>query len=108
MCKPPGRKSLTESDYVRLNGIKICNHVFFRDLETKHIAFGHIISQNWSTAFTFVNDKVHHPDNLYLTCNKCNSSLSDSFPDKDLKKEIEKTGTIGDWLRLYEKEIRDF
>ena len=86
---------------------EICNHIFFRELETRDIAFGHIISQNWSTAFTFVNDKVHHPDNLYLTCKKCNSSLSDSFPDKNLKKEIEKTGTIGDWLRLYEKQIRD-
>ena len=85
----------------------VCNHIFFRDLEFRDIAFGHIISQNWSTAFTFVNDKVHHPDNLYLTCKKCNSSLSDSFPDKNLKKEIEKTGTIGDWLRLYEKQIRD-
>ena len=46
-------------------------------------------------------------DNLYLTCKKCNSSLSDNFPDKKLKKNITNTGTIGDWLRNHEKQIRE-
>lgn len=84
----------------------VCNHALFRDLNQNDIAFGHIISQNWSTAFTFVLDKVHHPDNLYLTCKRCNSSLSDNFPDKLLKSEVTKQGTIGDWLRLHEDSIR--
>jgi hypothetical protein len=85
---------------------EVCNHALFRDLNHNDIAFGHIISQNWSTAFTFVLDKVHHPDNLYLTCKRCNSSLSDNFPDKLLKSEVTKQGTIGDWLRLHEDSIR--
>jgi len=97
--------------WAKLNSIQcpgeVCNHVHFRDLNLNDIAFGHIISQNWSTAFSFVLDKVHHPDNLYLTCKRCNSSLSDNFPDKNLKAEISKQGTIGDWLRLHEKRIRE-
>jgi len=46
-------------------------------------------------------------DNLYLTCQSCNSSLGDKFPNALLRKEIEKRGTIGDWLRKYEKILRD-
>ena len=84
-----------------------CNHILFRDLKLSDIAFGHIISQNWTSAFTFMLDKVHHPDNLYLTCKNCNSSLSNNFPDPQLRKAIVKEGTIGDWLRLYENSIRN-
>ena len=47
------------------------------------------------------------PDNLYLTCNKCNSSLSDKFPDIKLRNNIVKYGTIGDWLRSDIDAIRD-
>ena len=104
------KKGLSIKRWAQKNGHicpgEFCNHTNFRELKTSDIAFGHIISQNWSTAFTFVNDKVHHPDNLYLTCKRCNSSLSDSFPDKNLKKEIEKSGTIGDWLRSNVEDIR--
>ncbi len=85
-----------------------CGHIFFRDLKLSDIAFGHIVSQNWTSAFTFMLDRVHHPDNLYLTCKTCNSSLSNNFPDPELRKEIVKEGTIGDWLRLYENSIRNF
>ncbi len=84
-----------------------CNHILFRELKLSDIAFGHIVSQNWTSAFTFMLDKVHHPDNLYLTCKTCNSSLSNNFPDPELRKEIVKEGTIGDWLRLYENSIRN-
>jgi hypothetical protein len=70
-----------------------CGHKEFRDLNLSKIAFGHIISQNWSKAFTFLLDKIDHPDNLYLTCQSCNSSLGDGFPDKKLRGVIE---TIGD------------
>jgi hypothetical protein len=84
-----------------------CNHTLFRDFKNSDIAFGHIVSQNWSSAFTFMLDKVHHPDNLYLTCKICNSSLSNNFPDMKLREQIVKEGTVGDWLRLYESSIRN-
>lgn len=96
--------------WAKINRIRcpgeICNHQLFDEIGLSDIAFGHIISQNWSSAFTFISDKVHHPDNLYLTCKRCNSSLSDSFPDKNLKREVTKQGTIGDWIRLHEGSIR--
>jgi hypothetical protein len=97
--------------WAQANSIKcpgeICNHSSFTSMELRDIAFGHIVSQNWSSAFTFMLDRVHHPDNLYLTCKRCNSSLSDNFPDKALKGEVLKQGTIGDWLRLHEQSIRN-
>jgi len=76
-----------------------CNQRPFSGLNSQDIAFGHIISQNWARAFNFLLDKVDHPDNLYLTCRNCNSSLSQNFPNADLRQKIEKQGTIGDWLR---------
>ena len=82
-------------------------NVEFKDLRLSDIAFGHIISQNWSRAYTFMLNKVNHPDNLYLTCKSCNSSLGDMFPDKNFRDKIVKTGTIGDWLRKSENEIRN-
>ena len=33
-------------------------------------------------------DKKDHPDNLYLTCQSCNSSLSYKFPNEELKKKV--------------------
>jgi hypothetical protein len=77
----------------------ICNHIKFELLSSNQMAFGHVISQKWIQSFTFLLDKKDHPDNLYLTCNQCNSQLSDSFPDDPLRDEIQKRGTIGDWLR---------
>lgn len=85
----------------------LCNHVKFAQLTNRKIAFGHIISQKWIQSFNFLLDKKDHPDNLYLTCQTCNSSLSNNFPDSDLRNEIESTGTIGDWLRDHEHSIRD-
>lgn len=85
----------------------ICNHKPFKDVPLAKISFGHIISQNWSKAFTYLLTSVHHPDNLYLTCSRCNSSLSDRFPDSELRAEIEDTGTIGDWIRKKENQIRE-
>jgi hypothetical protein len=83
-----------------------CGGQRFSQFGVNELAFGHIVSQKWVSAFTFMLDKVHHPDNLYLTCRSCNSSLSNNFPEKDLRKNIEKYGTIGDWLRTAEAEIR--
>jgi hypothetical protein len=79
----------------------------FKTFPMGSIAFGHIISQNWSSVFTFLSDRVHHPDNLYLTCQSCNSALGDRFPDSDLRNKITANKTIGDWLRHFETEIRN-
>lgn len=81
-------------------------HIEFKDLSPSVISFGHIVSRNWAKAYTYILDKVHHPDNLYLTCRSCNSSLGDTFPDKSFRDNIVKIGTIGDWLRKSEPEIR--
>ena len=81
-------------------------HIEFRDLPLSEISFGHIVSKNWAKAYTYMLDKVDHPDNLYLTCRSCNSSLGDTFPDKSFRSDIVKVGTIGDWLRKDEAEIR--
>lgn len=80
----------------------------FSDISSNKIAFGHIISQNWCQSFSFLSSKVHDPDNLYLTCSPCNSSLSKYFPDKQLQDKIIQNayGLIGDWLRNFEAEIR--
>jgi hypothetical protein len=82
-------------------------HHLFRDMELRDITFGHIIPQKWAKSFTYLLPSYHHPDNLYLTCNRCNSSLNDAFPDPGLRGELLKNGTVGDMLRNNEKEIRD-
>jgi hypothetical protein len=84
-----------------------CNHVRFESLKMSNIAFGHIISQHWSRSFTYLLDKKDHPDNLYLTCQNCNASLSNNFPDKTLRRKIYEEGTIGDWLREAVDDIRN-
>jgi len=80
----------------------------FSDMPNSKIAFGHVISQNWCQSFSFLSNKVHDPDNLYLTCSQCNSSLNKYFPDKQLQDKITQNqyGLIGDWLRNFEEEIR--
>ena len=98
------KKGKKIKDWAKQNGKKcvdgtICNNVDFKDLRNSDIAFGHIISQNWSKSFSYLLSKVNHPDNLYLTCKKCNSSLNDNFPNNVLKGKIYSEGTIGDWLR---------
>ena len=83
-----------------------CNHIRFDSLSLSVIAFGHIIPQDWARSFTYILGKKDHPDNLYLTCKGCNSSLSNNFPDSTLRREVYKRGTIGDWLRNAEDKIR--
>ena len=85
----------------------ICEHQPFENINPSKIAFGHIISQNWSRAFTYLLSNIDHPDNLYLTCSRCNSSLGDRFPNSELRNKITTIGTIGDWLRNNEKVIRE-
>ena len=79
----------------------ICEHIQFDELSDSDIGFGHIIPQDWAKTFPHYQTVVHHPDNLYLTCKSCNSSLGKNFPNKNKtsQEEIEKLGTIGDWLR---------
>lgn len=81
-----------------------CNHISFRDIKNKaHIHLGHIIPQKWGGVFQFMQERnhIHHPDNLYLSCNTCNTSLSYLFPDRVLMDNIldGKFGTVGDFLR---------
>ncbi|MBC74690.1 MAG: hypothetical protein CME64_01620 [Halobacteriovoraceae bacterium] len=78
-----------------------CGGVFFADLSDSEISFGHIIAQDWARSFTYMLNKVHHPDNLYLTCKSCNSSLGANFPDKKMVAKIVSAefGTVGDWVR---------
>ncbi|MGM0411655.1 MAG: hypothetical protein ACQEQF_12950 [Bacillota bacterium] len=78
----------------------------FKDVNLRNITFGHIISQDWENSFSFLGMKVHHPYNLYLTCRKCNSKLGSYFPEQNLRDKIVNNGTIGDWIRENEKEIR--
>jgi len=85
----------------------LCKGAAFSNMKFSQIAFGHIVSQEWSRSFPHIQGKVNHPDNLYLTCNKCNSSLLDYFPDKILRDKIIANGTIGDWLRTNLTNIRN-
>ncbi len=83
-----------------------CGHKSFSTMTYSEISFGHIVYQDWARAFRFLLEKKDHPDNLYLTCQNCNSSLGASFPEKKLVEKILKNGTIGDWLRRHESSIR--
>lgn len=83
------------SNSLRCPGEK-CNKVFFKDLNRKDIHIGHRISQNWNSQNAGVVD-VNHPYNLYLSCSKCNISLSEKYPS-EIDSIINEMGTIGDWL----------
>ena len=98
-------KTWAQSSGKRCPGAR-CRNKPFNGINPRDIGFGHVISQNWSRAFNFLLDKIDHPDNLYLTCKSCNSSLNQNFPDSGLRTEIEKQGTIGDWLRTSIEGIR--
>jgi len=80
----------------------ICHNEPFDSIDFSKIDLGHIISQNWGQAFKIPLETIHHPDNLYLTCERCNSALNSNFPHKRLQQRIhgEKL-TIGDWLRKH-------
>lgn len=87
---------------------RICGGISFKELPDSEISFGHIIPQSWAKEFPNFYEKVHHADNLYLSCRRCNSSLSDSFPEKELKNRINnESGTIGDWLRNNKRAIEE-
>lgn len=84
-------------------GVK-CDHIPFSAISNKsQIHLGHIIPQKWGGVFQFMQERnhIHHPDNLYLTCNLCNTSLNYKFPDKQLMDNIldGDSGTIGDFIR---------
>ena len=65
---------------------------------TTHI--GHIFSQYWCTAYSVFQESMNHPDNLYLSCQSCNSGLNSGCPDKDTLKMINREWlTIGDLIR---------
>lgn len=105
--KAKGIKVWAQKNKKKCPGTKCGGKEFDKITELSEITFGHIISQNWAKAFCHLKDLNGHPDNIYLTCNKCNSSLNENFPDKKLRIKILNYGTLGDWLRLSEKEIRN-
>jgi len=74
----------------------LCGNAQFKSLKNSNIHIGHRISQNWNSQNSGVAD-VHHPYNLYLSCSKCNISLSDKYPT-EIDTLINEMGTIGDWL----------
>ena len=83
-----------------------CGGVLFRELPNNEITFGHIIPQSWGVEYPHMIKTIHHPDNLYLSCKSCNSSLNSNFPSTELKNKISKReGTIGDWLRTHIEEF---
>lgn len=100
-----GKKGDIIKKWAKNSGLKCidgskCGSVEFSTLENSKITFGHIIPQSWGKEYPHLLSSIHHPDNLYLTCQSCNSSLNSGFPDDELKKRISgKEGTIGDWLR---------
>lgn len=85
-----------------------CNQAF-QKFKLSDLTFGHIISQDWGGSFNFLVDKIHDPDNLYLSCRSCNSALNKYFPDRELQSKIASPfhGTIGDWIRDFEESIRN-
>ena len=90
-----------------------CNNITFSNISNKSkIHLGHIVPQHWGSIFQFLQEKnhLHHPDNLYLSCDKCNVSLNNSFPDNALRENILSTdfGTIGDFIRSDIKYFKDF
>lgn len=83
-----------------------CGGVLFKELPNNEITFGHIIPQSWGVEYPHMVKTIHHPDNLYLSCKSCNSSLNSNFPSTELKNKISKReGTIGDWLRTHIQEF---
>ena len=87
--------SYAKENNLRCAGQK-CGHVPFQKLPSRNIHFGHRISQKWNSSNAGVAD-IHHPYNLYLSCDKCNISLGEKYPT-EIDKLIEELGTIGDWL----------
>ena len=66
--------------------------------KTTHI--GHIFSKNWCTAYSIFQESMNHPDNLYLSCNRCNPGLGQGCPNKETLKRINNHKlTIGDLIR---------
>ena len=83
---------------------KNCKKTLDQETNFSKIHIGHIISQYWAQAYSFLNqfpnNAVNHPDNLYLSCSSCNQSLNKNFPSNNTRSKIESEGlTVGDLLR---------
>ena len=108
-----GNKGLTIKSWAKKSGLKCidgtkCGGIKFSLLDDSDITFGHIIPQSWGKEYPHLLESIHHPDNLYLTCKSCNSSLNSGFPEQVLKNRIsEQYGTIGDWLRNHLIDIEN-
>lgn len=61
---------------------------------------GHILSQHWANSYNIFQESVHHPDNLYLACQSCNSSLNFGCPSRTVLQYInDENLTLGDLIR---------
>jgi hypothetical protein len=61
---------------------------------------GHILSQHWANSYNIFQESVHHPDNLFLTCKSCNSSLNFGCPSRAVLQYInDENLTVGDLIR---------
>ena len=106
-----GKKGLLIKQWAKNTNLKCldgtkCGGEKFKNLDNSDITFGHIVPQSWGKEYPHMIKTIHHPDNLYLTCRSCNSSLNSDFPDPVLKKKISNLeGTVGDWLRTHINEI---
>ena len=96
-----------------ISGKNECKKTLDQCTSLSEIHLGHIVPQNWAKAYQFLSDSssnvINHPDNLYLSCGKCNRTLNDNFPSDKARKRIEKNGwTVGDLLRKHENRILQF
>lgn len=71
----------------------------FNSFSYSELHICHYLSQNYCECFPELSNYQHHPDNLYLGCYSCNSSLRDEIPTGITRKNIEANGRIGDWIR---------
>lgn len=92
-------------DYIASSEIKCAHH---NDDKTKpcdgmtrnNWQVSHILSQSWSESYHIFKESVHHPDNLYLSCQSCNGSLGKGGPSERVLTYINKNHlTIGDLVR---------
>lgn len=76
------------------------------DFNDSELSFCHFLSQNYCKSLPNLSNDVHHPDNLYLGCQSCNSSQGEEIPTGITRKNIEANGRIGDWIRKDLKGIK--
>ena len=100
-----GKRRKMIEKYIEEN-VVTCSHVCGDTSEEcqtslhKNLHIGHIFSQKWCNTYLIFQESKNHPDNLYLSCKSCNSTLSEGCPSKEMLRSINKNQlTIGDLIR---------